>query len=252
MVWRMRDMVRLGRLYLRRIKSEQHYYEFQEFQARRVVETMLETVPVTPAMTVMDYGCGTGGYAHVLAERCRNVVAVDYFVGPAAENFRDLDNVRFESADLTTYRGEQKDFLFCASVIEHIAKDKQSAFVRNLHANLKDGGFLYLSFPPFKSIIGGHLSAPFHYLPDRAAFWLTRVVKGHRVSSYNRMFGDFGLTKTSIQDAERLLLENGFMILAIRARFMPRWYSRLFRRNNFLNWHAEFLCIKESETEGIA
>lgn len=235
-------LLRLFSLALRRKRSKDDYFEFQQYQARHVVARAKEILNLCPDASVIDYGCGKAGYSFVLGTEFRRVLAVDYYVDPVRERFEGMDTVRFEEGDLLTFRGEQMDFLFCASVIEHIPPDKRERFLLNAKENIKPGGSLYLSFPPFRSIIGGHLCAPFHYLPDPLAFYLTRTVKGCVVESYETMFGSWGLYRTSIRDIEALLLRNGFEIVQIRSRYMPDWYSRLFRRNDILNWHAEFYC----------
>jgi len=234
--------IQLFKLAINRKKTREDYFEFQEFQANHVIRDIKKILPLSASASVIDYGCGNGGYSYVLAREFKDVVCVDYFIDPVREKFTKIDNARFESADLITYRGDPKDFLFCASVVEHIPLEKQSLFIKNIGKNIRKNGYLYLSFPPFKSVIGGHLCAPFHYLPDRMAFYLTKKIKKYNISSFETMYGSWGVFKTSIQDVEKWLLANAFKIIQIKPRYLPSSCSKIISKNNFLNWHAEFYC----------
>ena len=234
--------IQLIKLAIHRRKTKEDYSEFQEFQSNRVIKDIKKILPLSASASAIDYGCGIGGYSYVLAREFKDVVCVDYFIHPVREKFTKIDNARFESADLITYRGDPKDFLFCASVIEHIPLEEQSLFIKNMGENIRKNGHLYLSFPPFKSIIGGHFCAPFHYFPDSIAFYLTKKLKKYSVNSYETMFGNWGLPKISIQHIEKLLLENGFKILRMKPRYLSPGWFRVISHNNFLNWHVEFFC----------
>lgn len=233
--------VKLLQLYF---AGEEHYFRFQCHQAERLFRDIRVRLPVGNDADAYDFGCGNGGYSLVMAKHFSSVLAVDFFNSAELGKFDGVSNVSFQAADLRTYRGAPRQFLFCASVLEHIPKAGQHDFVANLRCNISDGGYLYLSFPPFLSLNGGHLAAPFHYLPEQAALWLSRKLRKHEARSYATMFGDWGLYPTSIGEVEGMLHANGFEILRLGCRFMPAWYERLFARNNFMNWHAEFLCRK--------
>jgi trans-aconitate methyltransferase len=69
-------------------------------------------LPLNTSASVIDYGCGSGGYSYVLAQQFKEVVGVDYFIYTLRRKFIKLSNVRFESADLVTYSGDPKDLLF--------------------------------------------------------------------------------------------------------------------------------------------
>jgi len=234
--------IKLIKLYLNR---KNDYIEFQRFQAENIIKHLKKKLKLKDNSYVVDYGCGKGGYSSVLANHFQKVRAVDYYCNPAST--LKTPDVEFINADLTSYLMEPADFIFCASVIEHIPKDRQALFIKNLRNNLKDNGYLYLSFPPFYSIQGGHAAYPFHYFPDKLAFFLANLLKSTRIKSYETMWGDWGLYKTSINEVEKLLKDNKFQIKTITSRFMPEWFSQIFGRTDFLNWHAEFIARKVGE-----
>lgn len=236
------NLVRLFLLTLKRKNSVENYLTFQEYQAEYIIKELVHSFTLDRSMTIIDYGCGIGGYTKFLAQYFKHVVAVDYHVKPLACNY---DNIEYVEADLLSYRTNPADIVFCSSVIEHINTSFRGEFIRTIAENLKPSGYLYLSFPPFNSPIGGHKSAPFHYFPDQVAFRLASKFKNYTIDSYETMWGSWGLYKTCIGEVKRILLDNGFMILAVNSRYMPRWYSRLFGSNDYMNWNAEFYCIKQ-------
>jgi len=235
------NLIKLFVLTIRRKNSDEDYFLFQKYQASIVVENIINTFKCNNSMTVMDYGCGQGGYSKVLTKYFNKVVAIDYHILPVSHND---SNIEYVVADLLNYKREPVDIVFCASVIEHIDSPKQGKLIKQIADNTRQGGYLYLSFPPFNSPIGGHACAPFHYLPDKLALFLTNTVKRYPIKSYETMYGDWGLYRTNIEEVNRLLVIHGFEILTIKSRYMPNWYSNFFKHNNFLNWNAEFYCRK--------
>lgn len=239
--------IRLINLAFRRLKSPEDYYTFQEFQAQKVVSDFMGTLKGNGAKeSSLDFGCGYGAYSVCLSKYFDKVIAVDQFTEiPLNNKFSKNKKIKIVQSDLLKYIAEPVDVVFCASVIEHIPPELLQQFVVTIKANLKTGGHLYLSFPPFFSLIGGHLTAPFHYLPDKMAFSLVRLIKGKKIESYEKMFGDWGLYKTHIESIQSLLRNNGFEIANTKSRFMPRLFNVIFANNNFFNWHCEIVAVKK-------
>jgi SAM-dependent methyltransferase len=236
-------LAKLFVLFINRTKSSDAYYSFQAFQAQNILEKIILRLDLKTTDTVCDFGCGKGGYANVLAQYFSNVDAVDFC---ADSRNPSTDEISFYECNLLNFASETPyDFIFCASVIEHIATQQRQEFVQNIAANLRVGGMLYLNFPPFLSLIGGHRVAPFHYFPDAIALRLANMCKKEAMHSYETMNGTWGLYKTYIDEIKQLLEDNHFTILEISSRFMPQWYVWLFRHNNFFNWNVEFFAQKE-------
>src|SRR6185369_1859321 len=146
---------------------------------------------------VIDFGCGTGGYTNFFGEKFAEVLGVDYFADPINKN----NDVQFLSVDLLEFNTSRKaDLVFCASVIEHV--ENQDALLKIIYASLKNGGHLYLSFPPFYSLVGGHNLKPFHFLPEKLAIQTARKVGFQKiddsVTGYANLFVSHGLYKRHI------------------------------------------------------
>ena len=74
-----------------------------------ILERIFERYAVSPVRQILDVGCGTGGHALVLASRGYAVMGVDrsgqmLAVARAKDHTRAL-NVRFEEADIRSWRG---------------------------------------------------------------------------------------------------------------------------------------------------
>jgi 2-polyprenyl-3-methyl-5-hydroxy-6-metoxy-1,4-benzoquinol methylase len=239
--------LKLFQLAIRRLKSTKDYYIFQAFQASRVVNDFVNLTKDRKIChkEVIDFGCGQGGYSSALSNCFKKVYAVDEFINlQKSKIFRANKKIKIVNSRLLDLRIKKADYLFCASVIEHIPPNNYHLFFEAINRNLKKNGLLYLSFPPFLSPIGGHHTAPFHYLPDKFAIYLTNKIKKRKIQSYEKMFGEWGLYKTSIGDIKKIISSNGFKIIQIRSRFMPNLYNKLFSKFDLLNWHCEIIAKK--------
>jgi len=228
----------------KRYKSKKHYLSFQRIQAERVSRDLANQFNIKPNILLIDFGCGNGGYTEVFGEYYREVVGLDLYVD--ALNMSS-SKVKYQKADLYTIRlQESADLIFCASVIEHTAKPE--LLIKNISENLKENGFLYLSFPPFKSIGGGHLVKPFHYLPESWAIYIARKLGrlNRDIKSYDKMYGSWGLYRRSIREVNRLLVSEGFTVLKCKPRFINVGLSANSTVADYLTWHVEFYCEKRA------
>lgn len=238
------NFVELFKLAKNRFKSDNDYIVFQKYQAKELVKDINKYLKVEKTSFVIDWGCGHGGYMSVFNEIYSEVKGIDFHV-EADKN----SGLNFESHDLLNYISEKKaDFIFCASVIEHVSDPKK--LIENIYESLNENGKLYLSFPPFYSIGGGHQLKPFHYLPDSLALWLGKRLKriSEAVTSYKNLAGNWGLYKLKISNIKKILEESGFII----RKYKPRYFNffdttKIPILNDFLTWHVEFYCVKQNK-----
>lgn len=228
----------------RRLRSQEDYHKFQEFQAKRIMQDLRLNFDFNRISWVIDWGCGNGGYSEVLNQHFNKVIGLDLSVN----NLGRKSNVVYREVDLLDYQNlDAVDLIFCSSVIEHVNKPK--LLLDNINRNLKSNGYLYLSFPPFYSIGGGHHVKPFHFLPERIAISIAKSFRrvGDEVTSYENLFGTWGLYKTTIGNTWRLLEETGFKILNCKPRYSDRNVKPDSLLVDFKTWHVEFYCQKISE-----
>jgi SAM-dependent methyltransferase len=102
---------------------------------------------------VLDAGSGFGQYSFYVGRKHKNwnILGVDVKheqIQDCSQFFRKIgyDHVRFEYADLTGFREENRyDLVLSVDVMEHISEDVK--VFQNLCASMKSGGMLLISTP---------------------------------------------------------------------------------------------------------
>lgn len=94
---------------------------------------------------VLDYGCGSGYGAHMLAAQAESVLAVDISKDAVlyAKDKFEANNLSFEeikNADFQKY-----DIITSFQVIEHVTNDKE--YLKKLKSMLTPGGILFITTP---------------------------------------------------------------------------------------------------------
>ncbi|WP_322802306.1 class I SAM-dependent methyltransferase [Thermoflexus sp.] len=241
--WGLWDLAR------RRLRSEEDYRLFQRYQGRWVLEGLARHGCVLAGRRVLDLGCGIGGYTLALEEAGAHGVALDLWIRPGfpAQSFFPIQGnaLRLPFAEATF------DGILCASLIEHV-KDPL-ALLREIRRVTRPGGWVYLSFPPFYSPLGGHQFSPFHYLGERVALAMARWRRwwgdGEWIPSqypiyplsFAQAFGSYGLYPVTIRKARRWILQEGFQIVYQGVRFLPLNVSKIPILGEVLTWHVEFV-----------
>lgn len=156
---------------------EGHLFFPQE--GEEAVRRLAEAVPLSPAMTVLDYGCGYGQAAAPLAPRVGTLFVWDHAEPMrrfAAEYLKTFPNVRPWQPDDTATRF---DLVWVNSVVQYMTPDHFADVLRRLAAVLTPTGTLVVSdlIPP---------KLPFHSdLLSLARFSLRR---GYFVRAFRRAF----------------------------------------------------------------
>ncbi len=139
-------------------------------RGRRFVEAVLEFVP--RGGRIVDYGCGPGRVALLVARAGYEVTGLDPS-GSMINEARRLEtsrlHLRFEiwRGDWTQQlEADQYDGIICSSVIEYIPDPEQ--LLRMFHRCLRSGGNLILSYANSRSVWGAYAKwrfgrSAFHY-----------------------------------------------------------------------------------------
>src|SRR3989344_6034831 len=141
------------------------------------------------------------------------------------------------------------DFIFCSSTIEHVPEPNK--LLDECNRILKPTGTLYLTFPPFYSLPGGHKFKPFHYLGEKIAVKMLNKFNKKEVSKVNRKITSYataydthGLYVLKITDVKNLLSKSKFVIKTSWIRLSPINFSKIPILNEFLSWHINFIAKK--------
>jgi SAM-dependent methyltransferase len=238
----MRRFLQLVGLARNRLRSKEAYVDFQRFQAQWVLDDLRPEVSIEGR--ALDLGCGMGGYSIELAKYARVVFAVDLHIPSSFPHNDRLIPINADARRLP-FREDTFDFIFCSSFIEHMPDQRD--LITRLGSILKPNGVLYLSFPPFYSLVGGHQFKLFHLLGEKVAVVVLSLLKRKRVKGYNSAFGRWGLYPITIRKA-RMLIEDTqlFQIVKIRPRFLRINTAVLPWLGEALTWHVEFISRKRS------
>lgn len=248
------DYITLYRLAKARLRSEKDYKRFQEFQAGLLLEYIQRFGVNLQGKLVLDLGSGLGGYSQEMNRRAKATVISLDLIRPLVPLKRGICPVVANALSIPL-QDETVDFVFCASLIEHV--NNPVGLLTEIRRVLKSGQYCYLSFPPFYSPWGGHEFSPFHYLGEQLALRLYRllkrappdwVMKIYKPSLFPTSFADtyqgWGLFKLTIAKVMHMVRQIGFEIIDISPRYLPVNTARWPILGEFLTWHAQFLLRK--------
>lgn len=252
------DYIDLWRVSQRRRQSEEDYREFQAFQARQLLGYLSDKGLTIEGKRLLDLGSGIAGYSREFARRGARVIGAD-LIQPNQTPVEHLSLLQ-ANAMAVPLQSESVDVIFCASLIEHVAKPQE--VLVEIERLLKWGGVSYVSFPPYYSPMGGHEYAPFHYLGERLAMrlvhrrtlvpdWVRQLYSVPEESnSFSDLYEGWGLYKMTIRKFRRLLSNTGLACLNISTRYLPISFVRWPVIGEALTWHVQFLLSKRRTTAG--
>lgn len=215
-----------------------NYLKFQKFQAEEIInELKLRNIDLS-MMNVLELGAGKGGYSSVFKKNSKNLTVSDI-----EKPF--INHLKFKKVDVNKkfpFKNNSFDFVFCCSLIEHLKHPEK--MISEIKRVLKPNGYLYLSFPPFYSPVGGHGLKPFHLLGEKTSIKIVNLLKKRNYKSYDKLWDNYGLHIRTISEVKKLLLGHDFKINNLWTRFSPINTTKIPFFNEFLTWHACFLCKK--------
>jgi SAM-dependent methyltransferase len=128
--------------------ARQKFFASGAEQVDRLIALVEQAFGPVAGGVALDYGCGVGRLSRRLAERFREVIAVDisqHMIEEAKRNLRGVSNVSFELADSPSNTGV--DFLISKIVFQHIAPRDGLHVLDRLTRRLVQGGFGVLDLP---------------------------------------------------------------------------------------------------------
>lgn len=244
------DLYKFIRRALLRRKSIKDYFKFQKYQGDLLLKYLQFYDINTKEFTVLDLANGFGGETESLRENCKSIVGLDLNIPPIKSSSHQI----IANALLTPFAHSTFDLIICASLIEHVPNPE--LLIRELERISKPDGYVYLSFPPFYSFWGGHSYSPFHYLGEKRAVALTKLIHclfrrklfGSEIStgnSYESAFINWGLYPLTIKKAKKIINESDFSIIDQSTKWLPINFSLLSFINEIFTWHVQFILTKK-------
>jgi SAM-dependent methyltransferase len=235
-------MFRFVNLIRKRSISTEYYRAFQSFIAEKTVNRLDRMGYDLMNSLVLELGSGFGGYSTILKNRTRGFIASDICMDTWYPQ-QEIPFVQLDSINELPFRKNSFDFIYCSSLIEHIADP--GILLANIRRVLRHEGILYLSFPPFYSLsmVGGHQFKPFHFLGEKTAVRLTNLIKKTEFRDYPSAYGKFGLHPLTIDRVRQLLVFNKFKIKKIYSRMsLINTASLPGLLKDLATWHVCFIA----------
>lgn len=235
-----------------RAHSENDYRIFQEYQAQLIIQFLYKNHIDIANKQVLDLGSSAlVGYGQQFVKMGASVISLDLTPPLNTVNATWFVNANALEIPIQT---NTVDFVFCASLIEHVALPQK--LISEIERVLKRGGWAYLSFPPFYSPMGGHEFAPYHYFGEKIAFkikkreqkmpaWVKEMydISGE-ANSYANLYPGWGLYKMTIRKARQLIKESTLVESNVSTRYIPYSFVRWPFLGEVLTWHVQFLLKK--------
>jgi len=235
-------MIEFLRLAMNRKRSPEHYRAMQAYIARQTVDELKARGVDLSTEHVVELAAGAGGYSATLMESSRSFVATDLHPNPYFEE-QGIPFMLFDATRPFPLEPGSVDLIYTSSLIEHVAQPL--SLLRECKRVLRRDGVLYLSFPPFYSLllVGGHQFKPFHLLGERASIKLYNLLHGTDIKSYATVWKGYGLFPLTISGVGAMIRESGFDITHVYTRLSPINTARLPGvLKDLATWHVCYLA----------
>ena len=247
---KIKNYVEFLKIALKRTRSEADYFIFQKIQGQFLIKYLLSIDINLNDYYILDLANGYGGGTHELTSYSKKVFGLDL------NNLFRSNSINQVSGNAlqTPFQDNTFDLIICSSLIEHLEQPEK--LLCEIKRILKPNQYLYLSYPPFFSINGGHDYAPFHLLGEKAAVILSKFFSkimmkkkfGKKLeirNSFKNAYGNWGLYKMTIKYGRQLINNSGFKILDQSTKWIPMNFSQIPIIGEFLTWHIQFLLVNE-------
>ncbi|MEO6903114.1 MAG: class I SAM-dependent methyltransferase [Bacteroidia bacterium] len=190
------------------------------------------------ALTILDYGCGTGWLSNLLSKYAR-VTGIDISERAIQSATKKYNHIRFLSFDasskeLPELQGEKFDIIVSSEVIEHVQDQKN--YINNIMQLLKPNGFLVLTTP------NGEWKKQYFY-KDRSEwgqpfeFWLTskeikNLIPENLHAVQVRSFNSNGLLQLKSFGIFNLI-GNRFILKGIKILRLQKLYYKILDNSGF-------------------
>jgi SAM-dependent methyltransferase len=249
-IYSFEDYYRLFTLARVRTQSAQDYQFFEQYQCNLLIKYFHNNNIVLQNKLLLDLGCGLGGFVKEFNRNGARSIGLDLEISNSSPSMM----MTRSNALVTPFDSNLFDMVSCASLIEHVPNPK--ALVAEIVRITRPAGYIYISFPPFYSLRGGHQFSPFHLFGERFALWAFRIIKqksnknwgdqrlAHDPDSYGQAFGSWGLYRMTLKKCEEILKESPIRIIDCSTKFSFINFTKVPIFREFLTWHVQYLITK--------
>lgn len=166
----------------------------------RMVDYMLEILPVMPNDSIIDYGCGTGRAVYRFMSYGYPTVGVDI-----AKNAIDLTSdytIDFVNANLwqlPVYL--TSNWCYCTDVLEHIPPEKIDDVLKGIFKRTRKGGFFTISHQPDK--MGELIGETLHLTVKPWRWWMDKIKHNANLFIGHAGRKQFSINRISIEGGDQ-------------------------------------------------
>lgn len=124
--------------------------ELLDLKLRLEREKVFNSITITKDMDVLDLGAGTGTWSALMAQKCKNVYAVEYIkefteIGRREMKDAGIENVHFINSSAQDFTSEiQYELIFISGLFVYLNDDEATELLNNINTYSKDGTILLL------------------------------------------------------------------------------------------------------------
>jgi ubiquinone/menaquinone biosynthesis C-methylase UbiE len=176
--------------------------------------------------TILDVGGATGTFSRIFNEKF-GAVAINLDPNPqqvhrkssgelAITDIHDIwpDTV-IGVAEALPFVDNEFDIVFCRSVLEHVAHEKEQSAIDELYRVTKKGGLCYIAIPPWYNPWAGHGLRPFHVFPFTIARKL-KMLFFRNTHIVERSRDEMHLFPITFKHMSNMIAQSGLRIIAVR------------------------------------
>ncbi len=102
------------------------------------------------AASVLEIGCGTGLYSNLLRRDFAQFLATDVnkeMLDELNKNYPDIQTLQADATNLSGFKDQTFDLVFCMSVLHHVPENQRLAALREMRRVLRPGGHAVICEP---------------------------------------------------------------------------------------------------------
>lgn len=156
---RFRDIIKLGYFWYFRLKSSNDYQVYQSVKSKILIDYLKKHIEKRGKM--LEVGVQGGEMTRFFKELSSSIVSIDIDTTHLRLAKKNNPYSEVICCDILhpPFKENVFDVVVLNSVIEHIP-DEENA-LKAIYKLMENKGYLYIGFPPWYGIFGGHSSIPF-------------------------------------------------------------------------------------------
>lgn len=231
MILKFRDIIRLGYFWFFRMKSSNDYTKYQIVKSGILINYL--KIYIRNSGRLLEVGVQSGDMTPFFKEISSSIVSIDIDKSHLLLAKKKSPDCEVICCDILhpPFIENAFDIIILNSVIEHIQDDECTLI--EIYKLLKKSGYLYLGFPPWYGILGGHSKIPFFsFLPKIIRNKLSRYKFIRVYPTYPRLVRNYEI---KIRDFFTIIDRNSLLLPNIFIRF-PLYE---------LDFFITYVCVKK-------